>query len=86
MQWGSWSSWTECSRSCGGGHRKRDRVCVKKEGNKEGCFMDGPNGDKRYRLQEELCNPIPCPSEKTSPTNTCFIKINALTSVLSHFN
>ena len=66
-QWGSWSSWTECTRKCGGGHRKRDRVCVKKEGNKESCFMVGPNGDKRYRLQEELCNPLPCPSEKSPP-------------------
>ena len=62
-KWGAWSSWNECSRSCGGGHRKRDRVCVKKEGNKDNCFMDGPQGDKRYKQQEELCNPLPCPSK-----------------------
>jgi len=39
-----------------------NQVCIKKMGNKENCFMDGPNGNKRYKEQEEVCNILPCPS------------------------
>lgn len=60
-QWGKWSEWTECSKSCGSGTKKRDRVCVMKKGEKEGCFNDGPHGEKRFREMEIACNELPCP-------------------------
>ncbi|TRY69476.1 hypothetical protein TCAL_03259 [Tigriopus californicus] len=60
-QWGKWSEWTECSQTCGGGTKKRDRVCILKEGKKQGCFNDGPHGEKRFREMEISCNEVPCP-------------------------
>lgn len=62
-QWGKWSEWTECSKSCGSGTKKRDRVCVMKKGEKEGCFNDGPHGEKRFREMEIACNELPCPRD-----------------------
>eukprot|EP00794_Sanderia_malayensis_P003236 gene3236-3716_t len=31
LGWRSWSSWSTCSRGCGGGVRRRKRVCISKE-------------------------------------------------------
>ena len=61
-QWGTWSAWSKCTKTCGGGKRTRDRVCNKKKGAKQGCYMDGPDGDPRFKEQTDTCNPLPCPS------------------------
>ena len=61
-QWGKWSGWSECTKTCGGGKRSRNRVCNKKKGEKVGCFNDGVHGDKRFREMTDECNRKPCPS------------------------
>lgn len=70
-QWGKWNRWSKCSKSCGGGTRKRNRVCVEKTGNKETCFgnfidKNEQGKDKHVDLkkQEHKCNEISCPGEK----------------------
>ncbi|XP_051520030.1 adhesion G protein-coupled receptor B1-like [Myxocyprinus asiaticus] len=52
-RWLSWSSWGSCSKTCGGGHQLRQRVC-------EGPFFDGEpcNGDK---TELRNCNEKRCP-------------------------
>ena len=65
-QWGRWSAWTECTKSCGGGTRKRNRVCVEKKGEKETCFGNWPaKGDKFRSLKEQVkhCNELQCPED-----------------------
>ncbi len=52
-------------QDCGGGVRTRNRVCVKKEGRKLGCFNDGPFGDRRFREMTQECNRQACPSKKS---------------------
>lgn len=67
-QWGEWSEWTDCSKTCGGGIRTRDRVCNSKKGNKETCFgnwvdLDETGKDRHASLkyQEHACNVLSCP-------------------------
>ncbi|XP_016317633.1 brain-specific angiogenesis inhibitor 1-like [Sinocyclocheilus anshuiensis] len=52
-RWLLWSSWGSCSKSCGGGHQLRQRVC-------EGPFFGGEpcNGDKS---ELRNCNEKRCP-------------------------
>ncbi|KAG1929599.1 brain-specific angiogenesis inhibitor [Pimephales promelas] len=52
-RWLLWSSWGSCSKSCGGGHQLRQRVC-------EGPFFGGEscNGDKS---EMRNCNEKRCP-------------------------
>ncbi|XP_030644858.1 adhesion G protein-coupled receptor B1-like [Chanos chanos] len=52
-RWLSWSSWSTCSRTCGGGTQQRQRVC-------EGPFHGGQScvGDKSESKQ---CNEKRCP-------------------------
>ena len=48
----AWGSWSQCSRTCGGGVRTRSRNV------KQQAFFGGiPCGGT---LQEEVCNPQPC--------------------------
>lgn len=69
-QWGEWSEWTDCSKTCGGGIRTRDRVCNSKKGNKETCFgnwvdLDETGKDRHASLkyQEHACNVLSCPGD-----------------------
>ncbi|XP_056594756.1 SCO-spondin [Triplophysa dalaica] len=53
--WSEWTSWTDCSKSCGGGVRSRRRDCNKP--------ITGPDGDYCEGLGTELitCNTNHCP-------------------------
>ena len=68
-QWGKWSEWTQCSVSCGGGLRSRDRKCVVKAGEKETCFgnwidkdEEGKDRHAHLKKQAHKCNELSCPS------------------------
>ncbi|NXI42903.1 ATL2 protein, partial [Galbula dea] len=62
--WGEWSSWSTCSRSCGGGVMSRERHCLRQR-------LQMPQGTnsttcvgqaKRY----QLCQQQPCPANTAS--------------------
>ncbi|NXC41111.1 ATL2 protein, partial [Penelope pileata] len=62
--WGEWSSWSTCSRSCGGGVTSRERHCLRQR-------LQMPQGTnstmcvgqaKRY----QLCQQQPCPANTAS--------------------
>lgn len=48
--------WGECSKSCGGGRRSRERACIKPLPNDPGKGCDD-------LTEVEDCNVQPCPSE-----------------------
>ena len=56
-QWGEWSEWTNCSRECGVGIRKRDRECVGR-GSCEGVPNESEacmSGKECSKLSHPLC-------------------------------
>ncbi|KAM8851087.1 ADAMTS-like protein 2 isoform 1-T1 [Spinachia spinachia] len=62
--WGEWSSWSSCSRSCGGGVRSQERHCLIQRlsttQNVNSSFCAG--SPKQY----QLCPNQPCPSPTVS--------------------
>ncbi|KAM9817553.1 A disintegrin and metalloproteinase with thrombospondin motifs 18 [Neosynchiropus ocellatus] len=54
-QWSSWSQWSDCSRTCGGGVMHRERTCTSPRPQNNGKFCAGS-----ARLNQ-LCNTRPCP-------------------------
>ncbi|XP_075871547.1 ADAMTS-like protein 2 [Nelusetta ayraudi] len=58
--WGEWSSWSSCSRSCGGGVRSQERHCLIQRlsttQNENSSYCHG--SPKQY----QLCPNQPCPS------------------------
>lgn len=65
--WTEWSSWNECSVTCGGGMKVRERNCsnpIPQYGG-ESCFGNYSN--------TELCNEYPCPSKKIHDSEHNFV-------------
>ncbi|XP_051858406.1 thrombospondin type-1 domain-containing protein 4 isoform X1 [Drosophila albomicans] len=60
-RWASWSPWSECSRSCGGGVMHQIRKCIDRNSATSKTYpSDSCVGlSKRY----QLCNDVPCPLE-----------------------
>ena len=50
--WATWSAWSDCTESCGGGTQSRTRECVTQDGD-EDCIGDGQ--------QNRVCNDVECP-------------------------
>uniref|UniRef100_H2Y3E3 Hemicentin-1 n=1 Tax=Ciona intestinalis TaxID=7719 RepID=H2Y3E3_CIOIN len=50
----AWGNWTDCSTSCGGGHRTRERFCSFGQLGDPGCFGS--------TVQTDICNGHPCPN------------------------
>ncbi|ESO92729.1 hypothetical protein LOTGIDRAFT_162203 [Lottia gigantea] len=59
-KWTRWGSWSECSKACGGGERKRFRSCNNPKPTASGEKCKGLNWEK------EDCNKVDCPP---TPTN-----------------
>ncbi|XP_067327139.1 A disintegrin and metalloproteinase with thrombospondin motifs 18 [Anolis sagrei] len=55
-QWSTWSKWTDCSRTCGGGVTYQERHCNNPKPQHGGKFCQGSS-----RIYQ-LCNTQPCPS------------------------
>ncbi|XP_059272826.1 A disintegrin and metalloproteinase with thrombospondin motifs 16 isoform X2 [Mustela nigripes] len=53
--WSDWSSWSPCSRTCGGGVSHRDRLCTNPKPSHGGKFCEGSTRTLR------LCNSQQCP-------------------------
>ena len=53
--WESWSDWTICTRTCGGGATHRNRTCTEPQYDGEDCHGED--------AQLEDCNTQPCPSK-----------------------
>ncbi|TSK16074.1 SCO-spondin [Bagarius yarrelli] len=53
--WGEWTSWTECTKSCGGGVRSRRRECDSPATGGDGDFCEGP------KTELVACNIEHCP-------------------------
>jgi len=76
--WGPWSSWSQCSETCGGGslRRYRDVAVTEKNG---GSFCLGSNE------QEAECNANPCPAdcdwESWSEWTACSVSCGGSTRV-----
>lgn len=49
--WGEWGSWSECSRTCGGGVQTMGRECTNPAPLNKGRFCLGE------RKKKKLCNP-----------------------------
>ncbi|XP_041659707.1 ADAMTS-like protein 2 isoform X3 [Cheilinus undulatus] len=62
--WGEWSSWSSCSRSCGGGVRSQERHCLIQR------LSTTQNVNSSYCVgspkQYQLCPNQPCPSPSVS--------------------
>ncbi|XP_077129422.1 semaphorin-5B isoform X2 [Ranitomeya variabilis] len=52
--WSCWSSWTQCSATCGGGHYQRTRTCTNPVPSNGGDICIG------LHTEEALCNTYPC--------------------------
>uniref|UniRef100_A0ABM5GDB4 Hemicentin-1 n=1 Tax=Pogona vitticeps TaxID=103695 RepID=A0ABM5GDB4_9SAUR len=55
-KWTSWSSWSACTMSCGGGTRQRTRVCSDPPPKYGGHKCEGND------VQVDFCNSDPCPT------------------------
>uniref|UniRef100_A0A182NLF3 GON domain-containing protein n=1 Tax=Anopheles dirus TaxID=7168 RepID=A0A182NLF3_9DIPT len=56
--WSAWSSFSSCSRSCGGGIQKRTRECDSPKPKNGGKFCTG------MRIEYMSCNHQPCPDSR----------------------
>ena len=65
--WYSWSSWQDCSQSCGGGERKRSKIYNPPV---NGGREVPPSGGSNAELEE--CNTQTCPThtDATNPNNS----------------
>ena len=65
--WYSWSSWQDCSQSCGGGERKRSKIYNPPV---NGGREVPPSGGSNAELEE--CNTQTCPThtDTTNPNNS----------------
>ena len=52
--WSTWTAWSSCSVSCGGGYRERTRTCDKPAPADNGLYCEG------YAVDIEECNEQKC--------------------------
>uniref|UniRef100_A0A803V1Z4 PLAC domain-containing protein n=1 Tax=Ficedula albicollis TaxID=59894 RepID=A0A803V1Z4_FICAL len=61
--WGEWSSWSTCSRSCGGGVMSRERHCLRQRRMPQGTNSTMCVGQAKHY---QLCQQQPCPANTAS--------------------
>lgn len=69
-QWGPWSPWSDCTKTCGGGQKGRERICEDKRGSKNTCFGNwidkddhGKDRNLHLKMQTAPCSEISCPDD-----------------------
>lgn len=62
--WGQWSVFTSCSKSCGRGLQSRNRICNNPSASNGGleCMLTTSSNRARSENQERYCNAHRCPS------------------------
>ncbi|XP_053508704.1 A disintegrin and metalloproteinase with thrombospondin motifs 9 [Ictalurus furcatus] len=61
-----YSPWSECSKSCGGGTRRRSATCMSPENDESKC-------NSRDKLVVQPCNEFPCPQWRTGEWSECLV-------------
>ncbi|XP_065648482.1 tolloid-like protein 2 isoform X3 [Hydra vulgaris] len=64
ITWTSWSFWSNCDKSCGGGTQERTRVCKKLNNGKQQCSGS--------RIEKRTCNLHVCPNWSIFPSEFSF--------------
>uniref|UniRef100_T1HAS7 Peptidase M12B domain-containing protein n=1 Tax=Rhodnius prolixus TaxID=13249 RepID=T1HAS7_RHOPR len=57
--WGDWGPWKDCSRTCGGGVKMRERQCDHPQPQHNGKYCVG------LRKEVDICSTEPCPENST---------------------
>ena len=70
--WGQWSTWSSCSKSCGGGTNTRSRSKIETERNGGSCPGSGSDSKR--------CNTQSCPGKQAM----IFIDFQGFTLVLNY--
>ncbi|XP_072277315.1 A disintegrin and metalloproteinase with thrombospondin motifs 9 [Pyxicephalus adspersus] len=65
----SYSAWSECSKSCGTGTRRRRAVCV----NSFREVLDDSKCNHQEKLTEQRCSDVHCPNWKTGDWSDCLV-------------
>lgn len=58
--WGEWSKWSDCSKSCGLGARKRYRVCIQMHSHQGKVYCDGSDEEAENCYTPCILDWAPC--------------------------
>ena len=78
-EWGNWSEWTTCSKSCGGGTRDKTKKRLRSDVNdpqkgKDCPDTEGPNP----KTESETCKNYPCQGKDQTCTHIKIVNKNGI--------
>ncbi|XP_066144477.1 A disintegrin and metalloproteinase with thrombospondin motifs 9 isoform X2 [Euwallacea fornicatus] len=65
----SYSTWSECSQTCGGGIQRRSAKCV----DENNIPIDDSHCSNTEKIVEQMCNPEKCPDWIVADTSSCSV-------------